>query len=110
MIAYMNYYNEALTQPSLGRDASASSDRRHPRRRAELESGNAKGRAWFNLENCGLGQNPVPLLHKARLRNRGRSVSRLGSYRFFEFLGGTEGDLLAGLDLDGGAGRRITAH
>src|SRR5580658_4676956 len=30
--------------------------------------------------------------------------------RFFEFLGGAERDLLAGLDLDGLAGGRIAAH
>src|SRR5580698_4178609 len=32
------------------------------------------------------------------------------SDRFLEFLGGAEGDLLAGLDLDGFAGRGIAAH
>src|SRR6202035_303626 len=32
------------------------------------------------------------------------------SDRFLEFLGGAEGDLLAGLDLDGFAGGRIAAH
>src|ERR1700675_2816493 len=32
------------------------------------------------------------------------------SDRFLEFLGGAEGDLLAGLDLDGFAGGRVAAH
>ena len=32
------------------------------------------------------------------------------SDRFLEFLGGPEGDLLAGLDLDGLARRRIAPH
>src|SRR5258706_15567761 len=39
-----------------------------------------------------------------------RVVWQLGSDRFLEFLGGTEGDFLASLDLDRFARGRIAAH
>ena len=68
----------------------------------------ARGRHRAGAQNvCGKRQGPGRFLPRPR---QCRMVFRVGSDRFFEFLGGTEGDLLAGLDLDGGAGRRITAH
>src|SRR3984893_6860991 len=51
-----------------------------------------------------------------RAANAARPVARSAtdrtrlSDRFLEFLGGAEGDLLAGLDLDRFAGGRIAAH
>src|SRR5712691_2531278 len=48
---------------------------------------------------------------QARMPRRLPGLSLKGrSDRFLQFLGGAEGDLLAGLDLNGLAGRRVAAH
>src|SRR6202007_1316207 len=47
-------------------------------------------------------------LEQSRLRRW--LVNRKALDGFLEFLGGAEGDLLARLDLDGFAGRRVAAH
>src|SRR5580693_3685497 len=57
--------------------------------------------AWQRADGRRMLRDPLPgsATDRTRLSNR-----------FLELLGGAEGDLLAGLDLDGFAGGRIAAH